>query len=269
MQIAVQCTQAWGRLVQDSAKMNFLLGQPSNSEEIFAVDTVPLYNTLSGRSGITPDPSKGIPSLEQLLPAAWQRRPDLRAAIQQAYVNRKALTLAKSQRIPDPFIGFNYLFSTYKTFQTQFFNPTGSALNVPGNQVPYQPGYMVTAAEETPIFYQYQGEIAQAKATWLQQLKQNDQLRSQIASDIVTAYEALVTSIKNLRKCQEELLPQAMQASHMSYLGYQMGKTDLATAILAQQQYGQLVSSYFDSSIAYQNAWADLEKAVGIPISVQ
>jgi cobalt-zinc-cadmium efflux system outer membrane protein len=269
MQVAVQCTQAWGRLVQDSAKMNFLLGQSSTSEEIFAVESIPLLNILSSRSGITPDPSKGIPSLEQLLPAAWEQRPDLRAAIQQAYVDRKALTLSKTQRIPDPFVGFNYLFSDYKTFQTQFFNPAGNGLNVPANQVPYQPGYMVTVAEETPIFYQYQGEVAQAKATWLQQLKQNDQLRSQIASDIVTAYEALITSIKNLRKCQEELLPEAIQASRMSYRSYQMGKTDLATAILAQQQYGQLVSSYFDASVAYQNAWADLEKAIGIPISVQ
>jgi outer membrane protein, heavy metal efflux system len=268
MQVVVQCTQAWGRLVQDSAKMNFLLGQASPNEEIFTVDSIPLYNILSGRSGITPDPDKGIPTLGQLLPTAWQRRPDLRAAIQQAYADRKALTLSKTQRIPDPFVGFNYLFSTYKTFQTQFFNPAGNGLNVPENQVPYQPGYMVTVAEECPIFYQYQGEVAQAKATWIQQLKQNDQLRSQVAADIVTAYEALVTSIKNLRKCQEELLPEAMQASHLSYRSYQMGKTDLATAILAQQQYGQLVATYFDSAVSYQNAWADLEKAVGIPLNL-
>jgi cobalt-zinc-cadmium efflux system outer membrane protein len=268
MQVAVQCTQASGRLVQDSAKMSFLLGQPSTREEILTVNIVPLRSLLAGKSGLTPDPSKGMPSLVQLLPVAWQERPDLRAAIQQAYANRKALTLAKSQRIPDPFLGFNYLFSTYKTYQTQFFNPTGTGLPIAGNQVPYQPGYMITVAQEVPIFYQYQGEVAQAKATWLQQIKQNDRLRSQIASDIVTAYESLVTAINNLRKCQEELLPAALQASHMSYRSYEVGKTDLATTILAQQQYGQLVSSYFDSAVAYQDAWADLEQAVGVHLNL-
>ncbi len=47
-----------------------------------------------------------------------------------------------------------------------------------------------------------------------------------------------------------------------------LGKTDLATAILAQQQYGQMASSYFDCAIAYQNNWADLEKAVGVPLNL-
>jgi hypothetical protein len=45
-----------------------------------------------------------------------------------------------------------------------------------------------------------------------------------------------------------------------------MGKTDLATAILAQQQYQQLLSTYFDTVSAYQVAWANLEKAAGVPL---
>ena len=105
---------------------------------------------------------------------AWQQRNDLKAAVQQAYVNRKALSLAKSQRIPDPFLGFNYMFSTYAPFQVNYFTPQPNA-----HKVPFQPGYMFTVAEETPIFYQHQGEVNQAKATWIQQLKQNDQLHCQ------------------------------------------------------------------------------------------
>ena len=52
----------------------------------------------------------------------------------------------------------------------------------------------------------------------------------------------------------------------MSRRGYELGKTDLATAILAQQQYQQLLSSYFNAVVAYQNAWADLEQAIGVPV---
>ena len=264
MQLATQHNVARNRLVSDSTQLDFLLGESPNSEEIFVMDDLNLYNLLAGRSEIVPPPDRGVPELSQLLPAAWRQRNDLRAAIQQAYCDRKALTLAKAQRIPDPFLGFNYLYSTYKPFQLQYFTPVSGA-----QKVPYQPGYMFTVAEETPIFYQYQGEVNQAKATWLQQLKENNQLRTQAAADIVSAYEALVVSIKNLHAFQEDLLPAALQAAHLSRRSYELGKTDLATAILAEQQYGQLASAYFDCAVTYHNNGADLEKAVGIPLKLQ
>ena len=38
--------------------------------------------------------------------------------------------------------------------------------------------------------------------------------------------------------------------------------------ILARQQYQQILSSYFDAVVAYQNAWADLEKAIGVSLNL-
>ena len=263
MQLDTQRNLAQGRLVADSAKMAFLLGESPRSEDVIIPEEISLTNLLTGYTNIVPWPEHGLPFLNQLLPVAWQKRNDLKAAIQQAYVNRKALTLAKANRIPNPYVGFNYMFSTYAPFQTSYFTPQPNA-----HKVPFQPGYMVTAAEEIPIFNHYQGQVNQAKATWMQQLKQNEQLQSQIAADIVSAYEALIVSITNLHKFQDELLPGALQASQLSHRGYELGKTDLATTILAQQQYGQLASSYFDTAIAYQNNWADLEKAVGVPLNL-
>lgn len=164
MQIETQRNQSKARLVVDSIAMAFLLGETPCDERIIQVEEIPLINLLTGKSDLVPDPNLGLPSVNQLLPTAWQERNDLKAAVQQAYANRKALTLAKSQRIPNPFLGFNYLFSTYAPYQLNYFTP------VPGTQrVPYQPGYMLTTAVETPIFYQHQGEVSQAKATWLQQ----------------------------------------------------------------------------------------------------
>ena len=49
---------------------------------------------------------------------------------------------------------------------------------------------------------------------------------------------------------------------------YQVGKADLASAILARQQYQQILSSYFDAVVAYQTAWADLEKAIGVSLNL-
>jgi len=261
-QFEIQRNQAQGRLVQDSAQLALLVGETQPHQEIIDVDENDMFK-LSAQKGssIVPSAERGVPQLEQLLPTAWRQRKDLKAAIQQAYAGRKLLTLAKTQRIPDPVIGFNYLFSTYQRFQPAFFDPRFGP-------VPQQPGYMLTVQEEMPLFYQYQGQVNQARATWMQQLKQNDLLRSQIATGIVAAYEALILSRANVETYQQKLLPAAANVARLARRGYELGKTDLATAILAQQQYQQLRSSYFDSVVAYQNAWADLEKAVGVPLNL-
>ncbi len=268
MTMVTQRNQALGRLVQDSAAMAQLLGEAPKREEILNVDETALFKLSAERSATVPAIEQGVPPLAQLLPSAWRERNDLKASIQQAFTDRRALSLAKTQRIPDPFIGFNYLFSTYKPYQPLYFDPTGTGLAIPANRVPFQSGYMLTVSQENPIFYQYQGQINQANATWIEQLKQNELQRSQIASDIVTAYEALVLTRENIIKFQKDLLPAGLKVAQLSRRGYELGKTDLATAMLAQQQYQQLRSAYFDSIVAYQNAWADLEKAVGLPLKL-
>jgi cobalt-zinc-cadmium efflux system outer membrane protein len=263
MQFDTLRNQARGRLLAGSAALSLLLGDTPRRQEIIDVDANGLFKLTASKTAIVPNFEKGFPALDELLPIAYKERKDLKAAIQQAYVNRRALTLSKTQRIPDPVIGFQYLFSTYKPYQEQYFTPQPNA-----HKVPYSPGYLLTVSEETPIFYQYQGQIAQAKAVWEQSLKQNEQIENQIATDTVVAYEELLVARKNIRTFQQELLPNAANVARLARLGYEVGKTDLATAILAQQQYQQIRSSYFDSVVAYQNAWADLEKAMGVSLTL-
>jgi outer membrane protein, heavy metal efflux system len=268
MQFETQRNSAQGRLMQDSTALSLLLGEIPKKLEIIDVDENVLFKIKTGKATLVPAPERGVPRLDDLLPAAWKERNDLKASIQQAYAQQKRVTLAKSLRVPDPFIGFNYLFSTYKHFQPQYFDPDNSGQNTPGNQVPNQPGYLLTYAQEAPIYYQYQGQIAQAKATAEQQLTQVELNKTQIASAITSAYEAIRMHRDNIEKFQQELLPSAEKMAQLARRSYELGKTDLATAILAQQQYQQLRSSYFDSIVSYQNAWADLEKAVGLPLNL-
>jgi cobalt-zinc-cadmium efflux system outer membrane protein len=315
MQFDTQRNQAFGRIVQDSAQLALLLGEAPRSQEMIDVDENGLFKLQAQSNDLIPDPERGVPPLNQLLPTGWQQRNDLKAAIQNAYADRKALTLAKAQALPDPVIGLQNLFTTYKRYEYGFFDPAGvlpylqnifpdvpqlvptfnnanpptslvNSLyyqsiasgagqasgqpipNIAEDKIPNLFGEVITVQHETPIFYQHQGQINQAKATWLQQLKQNDQQRAQIATDIVTAYESLLVARANLEKYKQQILPVAARVALMTRRGYQLGKMDLATTMLAQQQYQQLLSSYFDAVVAYQNAWADMEKAVGVPLNL-
>lgn len=312
-QFDTQRNQAWGRLVQDSAALAFLLGRVANAGEIYDVEENGLFKFGSVDDGLVPEPIRDLPSIEKLLPAAYQKRNDLKVAVQTAYANSKQVVLAKSQRFPDPILGFQYFFSTYKAFQYGYFDPVGvlpylqavypgasqfvqtfqnpnpssnliqtayygSLVNGGGAQsgqtppvinqdkVPQQSGYQGMYQQELPIFYHYQGQLARARANLNQQLRQNDQLRAQIATDIVTGYEEVIVARNNMRRNKEQMLPAAARVSQLTNRGYQLGKMNLATAILAQQQYQQLLSAYFDSVVAYQIAWSDLEKAMGVPL---
>lgn len=266
MQFAVQRNQAQARIVQDSVQLAQLLGETPHTQEIIEVDENSLFGTSSAKKIPLPDPEGPQVALHEILPTAWRERKDLQAAIQQAYVARKTITLTKSQRVPDPTVGFDYLFSTYKPYQTRFFNPTGTGLDIPANKVPSQPGYLFTYSQEQPIYHQYQGQIKASQATYAQQEKQNELLRQQIASSILVAYEALVVASDNIRHYKTDLLPSSANVARLTRRGYELGENSLASAILAQQQYQQTRASYFDALVLYQNAWADLERAVGVPL---
>lgn len=269
MQFESQHNVAKSKLVQDSAQLAQLLGETPQREEVIDIEDNDVFALSAEKNKIVPSPDRGLPELNKLLPAAWTSRPDLKAAIQQAYSNRKALTLAKTQRIPDPQIGANFLFSAYNRQQLQDFDPSGTRF--PGNpldRVPQQPAFLLTLSEETPLFYQYQGQIEQAKITWDHQLKQNDAQRAQIANDIVVAYVNLLVARQSIEKFQSELLPQSFKVAKLTQQGYKAGTSDFGTAVLAQHQYQQVRATYFNSVVGYQNAWADLEKAVGVPLKL-
>ena len=91
-------------------------------------------------------------------------------------------------------------------------------------------------------------------------------LHAQVGADVVTAYNEVIVARDNIFEFQKELLPTAAEVARLARRGYQLGATDLSTTLVAQLQYQQTLSNYFDAVVAYQIAWSDLEKAVGLPL---
>lgn len=259
IQFDSQLNQAKARLQQASASLTLLTGEIPEKVEVIDVDDNGLFRLSAQHSDLVPAPEKELPTLEQLLPVAYRERPDLKIAIQQAYVDRKALTVAKSQRIPNLTVDVGYQFTTFKPVQPYNLYPY---------RVPNSPGCYLNLVGELPIFYQYQGEVKQAQETWLQDFDQSEQVKAQVCNDIITSYESVIVCRANIAKFQKQLIPAATQVARMARLRYAIGKGDLASAILAKQQYQQILVSYFDAVVSYQNAWADLEKAMGVPLQL-
>jgi cobalt-zinc-cadmium efflux system outer membrane protein len=247
------------RLQQASAALSLLVGETPNYVEVIDVDDNGIFKLSAQHTDLVPQPNRKLPPLDQLLPLAYNQRPDLRLAVQQAFVDRRQLSLARSQRIPNITVDSGYQFTTFKPVQPYNLFP---------GRVPNSPGCYLNISGELPLFYQYQGETTQAKEIWLQDFEQINQTKWQVSADIVSAYEAVAVSRANISKFQKDVIPAAAKVSRLAYRRYQIGKGNLASAILARQQYQQALSSYFDAVVAYQNAWADLEQAMGVSLQL-
>lgn len=242
-------TSALARLRQASVQLDYLLGY--KPERDIDVEDNGLFKLSATKNELVPQPDFNLPSIEQLLAKAYEQRLDLKASQQQTQANRYSLSLARRQAIPDILMGSGYVFSTYKTSQ----------------HVPFQQGAYLNVNMDVPIFYQHEGEIAQAKAQLQQSQLQLATKKAQIETDVHAAYAGLTAARSNIVKYQTVLIPKAKTVVHLAQRSYEVGISGLATAIVAEQSFQQTLSGYFDAVVAYQNAWADLETAIGAPVS--
>jgi len=259
IQFDTQRNQAQLRLQQATTALALLIGEIPSRLEVIDVDDNGIFKLSAQHTDLVPQPDRKLPPLKDLFPLAYKERDDLHVNVQQAFADRRALSVARAQRIPNLFVDTGYQFTTFKPVQPYHLFP---------GLVPNSPGCYLNLSAELPIFYQYQGETAQAKETWLQDFDQIDQFTWQMSAEIVTAYESVVVTRANIAKFQKEVIPAAAKVAALARRSYQVGKSGLATAILAKQQYQQTLSSYFDAVVAYQNAWADLEQAMGVPLQL-
>jgi len=256
-QFDTQSNQAKLRLEQDSAAMALIIGEKPEDIEVIDVDDNGLFKLSDERTDIVPQPTRSLPPVDKLVFAAWDNRIDLKAAQQQIFSNRRALALARTKKIPDMFVGVGSTYMTNAKHQPVGLQNVGDWVGTGG---------FFNVTFENPILYQYQGEVDQAVATLVQSERQLELLKSRVAADTVVSFNEVNVARAKIVMYQKDLLPTASEVARIARRGYEVGANDLATAIVAQQQYQQTLSSYFDSVVSYQTAWADLEKAVGVAL---
>jgi cobalt-zinc-cadmium efflux system outer membrane protein len=241
-------TSALGRMRKASAELDYLLGYSPTRD--LDVEDNGLFRLSAQKNELVPQPDFNLPAIEELIARAYNQRLDLKATNQQTVASANSLSLAKRQAIPDVLLGSGFVFSTFHEQNT-----------------PQQYGAYLNANVDLPVFYQHQGEIARAKATLRQSKLQVTRVKSRIATDVHTAYASLAAARENIRSYQNNLIPTAKVVVRLAQRSYETGRSDLSKAIIAEQMFQTTLSGYFDAVVDYQNSWADLEKAIGAPVS--
>ena len=217
-----------------SATLNSLIGRdPAEPLEVLGQYSLPAH----------------LPSLVELEKVAIDSRPELSMytkAIEQSEAKTK---LAQKGYTPDYTIAAGYMLM-----------PTGSA---------YRNNYMAEFSLSLPWLNRrkHDAEISEAQALTLEQRAEYDNQRALVFLQIQEALVKARTAYRNVSLYRDTLKPQAETTFKATVTAYKNDRTDFLNLLDSQNMTLEVESSYFKNAAEFESRLADLERAVGAPIS--
>jgi outer membrane protein, heavy metal efflux system len=181
---------------------------------------------------------------EEYRQAAFDNRPDLRAAVQSVTKARTDYQLARANGSTDPTIGFDL-----------------------GRESPDIPTFMgVSISIPLRIFDRNQGEKLRTRLDIDRNERLVDATKAQIVSDVDSTYAAIETNLTLLRPYKARYLTQAVGVRETVSYSYQHGGSSLLDFLQAQQDYRSIQLSYVNLVGAFLTAVAQMNLAVGTEV---
>jgi cobalt-zinc-cadmium efflux system outer membrane protein len=180
--------------------------------------------------------------LEDLLSRAYQSNPDLQHLGGEKKVEESRRSLLKAERIPDLVLDAGIDFNSPRDFR-------------------YGPRSQLSIA--LPLFTRNQGEIAQSLMNERVLEAETAATERSVSARVEAAYYDLEVQRTQVRLYRDRVLPVARQLESLAEESYRAGKTNILTAIQAQQDVQSVESSYLQSLEQLQDLYAGLEETVG------
>jgi cobalt-zinc-cadmium efflux system outer membrane protein len=223
---------------------------------------------LVGVRGLVPDfevdtkvltfsapPALASASEEGLMRQAFDRRPDLIAAGYQKASSQAGIDLARRQRVPDIALSLNY--SQVGTSVSP--GPVAGAISPPTLV------FGVTAP--LPLFYQMQGEVRKAEATYDVDALSQAKATAQVVNDVSSGWAAYVAARQLVQRMESGgLLKSAKTARDITRLQFEKGAAGLTDFLDAQRTYIATNVEYIQDVTNYWTAVFELEQAVGMEL---
>jgi outer membrane protein TolC len=194
-------------------------------------------------------------ALDALVGEAEQSRPELRAQDHVIEARRRSLTLAKMGFLPDFKIGGQY---------TEVQGGTNPAFTQDGHDI-----WMASLGFSVPIWVnRVQAGVNEARARAMGEKLRRRDLANQVFDQVQRAYERVAAAARVQRIYRLTLLPQTQARIGSARAGYQTGQVNFFTLIDSLTSFQDVRLKRYRAVRDYQQALADLERAVGQPISL-
>ena len=188
---------------------------------------------------------RDLPELDPLIATAGASRPELRGLSSQQAGARAATTLASQYWLPDLSIGFD---------KTIF----------PENSIAYSGSIGFTV----PLFFwnHQRGEVAESRHHERELEAAYRDLAAQVEQDVRTTYATAATALRQAQYLRDDLLPEARRAYTIALTSYGLGGSSALEVLDARRTLLDAESQLADALGAANDARADLERAVGVPL---
>lgn len=214
-------------------------------------------NTLMGRDPATPLRITGdygiagaLPSEESLEQQALEVRPDLKEAEAAAVKSRQQQSLAKKAYVPDFSVSAGYM----------LMPPSSAMRNT----------YMVEGSMSLPWLdrRKHDAEVATAAAAVSEQDAELAALRTRAFGQIKESLAEAEAAQKFAALYQNSLRPQAEATLHAAVIAYENNQADFLDLLDSQMQVIDIDVAWLQALADFNSRLADLEMAVGAPISL-
>jgi outer membrane protein TolC len=188
----------------------------------------------------------GLPDSSTIEQTALADRPEIESLRQQQLGARATTSLTKEFWLPDISFGVS----------RDYLQP-GPALFTTGISLPL------------PTFYwqHAKGDIAQASHFEKELDATYRDARAQVVQDVRTAYANASTAMRQATFIRDELVPAAREAYRVASTSYSLGGSSALEVLTARSALLQALSQLADALAAANTARADLDRALGLPVS--
>lgn len=188
--------------------------------------------------------------LSDIIEIALNNRADILALKKEIDVSKFAISVAKSERIPEFDISLGY-------------GVNAEAKNEMAPS-PRFTGLEVGLSFPIPLFNRNKGEILSAEAQKKQAEYRYVQSEIEVKSDVTSAFKYFVVTDKKLNLFKSGLVKSAKNALTQKREEYLKGDIHLIEVLDAQRSYDDVLSSFYSAIYAKSQALVKLESAIGV-----
>ncbi|MCA9801006.1 MAG: TolC family protein [Cyanobacteria bacterium HKST-UBA02] len=248
----VELELARNSAVQARQVMSVLMGRPYDSS--FELPRLRLFKLTATAIDFSPDYTKNVPVLKDMLDKASANRLELKIVAQAIKTNGANLKVAYGNIAPNPAIGVGSSVVNGPPLTA------GSAPPLPQNIFR---GYFFQTFVELPILNVQQGDISMYRAKIRQLRAEMETQKNIVESEVVQAHRELVKQRERIKGFQDKLISKAQQIALLTQKGYEVGEIDLTSVLVTQESNVQVRNRYLDAIYDYEVAFTNLEQAIG------
>lgn len=252
-QAAINRDQAATEVVRAKQSLNVLLGHKHDVEiNIPRLESM-VFQLKAEKLSYLPDLETPLPTLDRLVSTANDHRLEIKIVDQSIITNQANLKLTYGNILPTPAIGVGS-----SVVNGPGLSPDATALTKNNFH-----GFFFQTFVELPIFNLQQGDISKYRSTIAQLRAERMTQQNIVEQDVVQAYQAVLIQRQKIQSYQEKALSRSAEIARLIQKSYQVGETDITSALQAQQANVQVRNEYLDAIKAYELAYTDLEQSIG------